>query len=167
MENKGKFRLRLNLFDGIVLLLAVLVGGFVLWNHFKPAAAADGPADHAATVTYTVRFRKWQEGSGELVQPGDKLTDNIKNFELGRVVSTQVVPAESMVLDQAAHQMVRARIPGYEDILVTVESPCTVGEEGVTLGGGYPLRVGATTFIKGAGYMGSGPVIAIEREEQA
>ena len=40
MEQKTpKFRLRLNLFDGIVLVLALAVGAFLLWNAMKPAAA--------------------------------------------------------------------------------------------------------------------------------
>ena len=33
-QNNGKFRLRLNLFDGIVLIVALAVGAFLLWNAF-------------------------------------------------------------------------------------------------------------------------------------
>ena len=60
-----------------------------------------------------------------------------------------------------------APIEGYEDILVTVESPCTESDAGILLDGGYALRVGVTTYIKGEGYMASGPVVAVEREGQA
>ena len=31
-QNKKTFRLRLNLFDGIVILIALLVGGVLLWH---------------------------------------------------------------------------------------------------------------------------------------
>ena len=81
MEQKTpKFRLRLNLFDGIVLVLALAVGAFLLWSAMKPAAApAEGETASASTVRYTVRFQKWIEGTGSLVEPGDKLVDNIKN----------------------------------------------------------------------------------------
>ena len=37
--NKPKFRFRLNLFDSIVLVLALAVGAFLVWSAIKPAAA--------------------------------------------------------------------------------------------------------------------------------
>ena len=37
-QNTPKFRLRLNLFDTIVLVLALAVGAFLLWRAVKPAA---------------------------------------------------------------------------------------------------------------------------------
>ena len=78
-QNTPKFRLRLNLFDGIVLVLALAVGAFLLWSALKPAAPAEGAAPSTATVRYTVRFQKWIEGTSVLVESGDKLVDNIKN----------------------------------------------------------------------------------------
>ena len=167
MDNTSKFRLRLNLFDGIVLVLALALGGILLWTNLKPASPAGGAPAASSTVRYTVRFQKWLEGTGSLIQEGDKLVDNIKNYELGQVVSAEVVPAVSQQLDHEGRQYVQTIIPGYEDVLVTVESPCTISEESVTLGGGYSLRVGGTAYIRGEGYMASGPIIAMEREGQA
>lgn len=166
-QNNPKFRLRLNLFDGIVLVLALAVGAFLLWSTLKPASTAGADSPAAATVRYTVRFQRWIEGTGCLVQEGDKLVDNIKNYELGSVVSAEVVPAMSQQLDHEGREYVQTLIPGYEDVLVTVESPCSVTQESITLGGGYKLRVGGTAYIRGEGYMASGPIISIEREGQA
>ena len=55
-------------------------------------------------------------------------------------------------------------VDGYEAVLGTVAAPGTVTDAAVTLGGGYALRVGATMYLRGEGYMASGPVIAMERE---
>ena len=55
---------------------------------------------------------------------------------------------------------------GFEDVLVTVEAACTSNAESVTVGGGYVLRVGAMAYVRGEGYMGSGPIVAMEVEEQ-
>lgn len=93
--------------------------------------------------------------------------DNIKNYEMGTVVSYETVPAVNQVLDSVNHKYVQAEIEGFEDILVTIESPCTESDQGFILGGGYELRVGVTTYIKGEGYMASGPVVSVEREGQA
>ena len=167
MEQKTpKFRLRLNLFDGIVLVLALAVGAFLLWNTLKPAAApsAEQPAASTSTVRYTVRFQRWQEGTGHLVKVGDKLADNRKNYELGTVVAVEVVPCETLQLDHESKEYVLSHISGYEDVLVTLEAPCTLNNKDLMVDGGYSLKVDASTFIRGNGYFATGPIVSIERE---
>ena len=166
-RNTPSVRLRLNLFDAIILILALVVGGVLAWLALRPAAQETADPAVTSTVRYTVRFQRWAEGSSSLIEAGDKLTDNIKNYAMGTVVSCEAVPAVTQVLDQEERRYVDAPIEGYEDILVTVESPCTMSDAGFVLDGGYELRVGITTYIKGEGYMASGPVIAVEREGQA
>ena len=147
MKEHNQFRLRLNLFDGIVLVLALAAAVFLMWRFTRP-----------------VCFQRWPAGSAQAIHQGDQLADNIKNYDVGTVVSAQAVPCQSLILDQVNGEYVLADVDGYEDVLVTVESPCTVTDEAVTLGGGYALRVGATMYLRGEGYMASGPVIAMERE---
>ena len=168
-QHNQKFRLRLNLFDAIVLIIALAVGAFVLWNALKPQAAPSSgeTASPASTMRYTIRFQGLAEGNGALIQPGDALEDTIQNYALGTVVSVESVPATTQILNQETRQYVQAQIPGCEDVLVTVESPCTEDSQSLTVDGGYTLRVGTTAYVRGAGYMGSGPIISIEREGQA
>ena len=101
-----------------------------------------------------------------MIQEGDILTDNIRNYEMGQVVSYQVVPAVSRQLDHVDQKYVQATYEGYEDILVTVEAPCTESDEAIVVGGGYEIRVGTVCYIKGEGYMASGPIVTIDREVQ-
>ena len=157
MEKKSTFRLRLNLFDGIVLVLALAAAAFLLWRMAKPAPA-EGPVSSASTVRYTVRFQRWIEGSDHMVNPGD---------QLGQVVSKEVVPAVSQQLDNQGRRYVLATADGFEDVLVTVEAPCVRNDDGFVLGSNFALRVGAMAYIRGEGYMASGPIISIEREGQA
>lgn len=168
MEQKSNFRLRLNLFDGIVLAAALLVGAFLLWRAARPQKAAEGSpaAASSSTVQYTLRFQRWAEGTSYLIEPGDQLYDNIKNFEIGQVVSARAVPSETLVLDHANHRQVLATLEGFEDVLVTVEAPCTASDEAIVVGGGYELRSGTTAYVKGQGYMGSGPIISVEEVEK-
>ena len=159
-QHNQKFRLRLNLFDAIVLIIALAVGAFVLWNALKPQAAP------ASTVRYTIRFQGLAEGNGALIQPGDALEDTIQNYALGTVVSVESVPATTQILNQETRQYVQAQIPGCEDVLVTVESPCTISDQYLNLNSGYTIRVGGTAYVRGPGYVGVGPVVSIERLDQ-
>ncbi len=164
-----KFRFRLNLFDGIVLVLALCVGGFLVYTALKPAAPVEETGVPAASsVEYTIRFQKMLAGTGALIETGDELVDNIKNYKLGTVVSTEVLPATTRAVDEVNRRVVRAEIPGYEDVLVTVRSDsCTQGDTSLILDGGFVLRTNITAYIKGEGYMASGPIVNIEREGQA
>ena len=165
-----KFRFKLNLFDGIVLVLCLCVGIFLAYTALKPAPAPTEEPGAVTTTTlrYTIKFQKMLEGTETLVEPGDTLMDNIKNYNLGTVVSTEVIPCTTRVEDHVNRQVVRAEVPGHVDLLVTVESDrATLGTDAVVLDGGYNLRVNSTAYIKGEGYMASGPIISIEREGQA
>ena len=147
--NKPKFRFRLNLFDSIVLVLALAVGAFLVWSAIKPAAApAEGAVSAAGTVQYTIRFQKMIQGVSERIKPGDQLVDTVKNYELGTVVSVETVPAQALIQDHEDKAFVLAGIEGYEDALVTVEAPYTEGEDSLLLGGGFKLRVGVTAYVR-------------------
>lgn len=162
-QNNSKFRLRLNLFDGIVLVLALAVGAFLLWRAMKPdAPVVPANPTAASNVQYTVRFQRCIPGTSELIQPGDQIADNIKNYEIGEVVSVQAVPALIQVADQESRRWVWAEVEGLEDVLVTIKAPCTIDKAAITVGGGYEVRAGSQGFFRGEGYMGSGPIVAVE-----
>ena len=165
-QNTPKFRLRLNLFDAIVILAALAVGALLLWVRLRPAVPVQAEPGAQDSVRYTVRFQRWAPGTGSLVTPGDQIADNVKNYEIGRVVSAQVVPTQQQVVDQENRRWVWAEVEGMEDVLVTIEAPCSVSEESITVGGGYELRVGVMAYLRGNGYMGSGPIVAIEQGVQ-
>ena len=166
MENNNeKFRLRLNLFDGIVLVLAVVVAGLLVWNHLKPETPAEDP--NTTTLEYVVRFQRWPDSTVDMVHEGDKLVDNVKNFSLGTVKSVEVVPATGEVFNEADKCFDRAEVPGYSDLLVTVVSDAaSIGTDMIKLDGGVQLRVGMSLYIRGQGYMASGPVLSIQRAEE-
>lgn len=162
MESTPKFRLRLNLFDGIILLLAIGAAVFLLWKTMKPAAPVQSEPTATSTVRYTICFKRCLPGTGELIQAKDRITDNIRNYNVGQVVSAQAIPATYQVLDTQNRRYVWTNVDGYEDVLVTIEAPCVITDAAITVGGGYEIRVGSTGYFKGEGYMGSGPIVAIE-----
>ena len=159
-QNNHKFRLRLNLFDAVVLLVILAAGAALAWFGLRGTPSAVSQE----TVRYTVLFQRMQEGSGALIQPGDQLVDTVKNYRIGTVVSAEITPAQIQTFDQEEGVFRMVDVPGYEDVYVTVDSAATGTEEALLLDGGYDLRVGQTTYVRGPGYMGSGPVTEIVRE---
>lgn len=160
-QNKHKFRLRLNLFDCIVILIAVAVAGFLLWSRLKPADTAAVPA--AEKLRYTICLQKVIDGASEQMGAGDKLVDAVKKYDLGQVVSVEARPATKSIINEEQRCYVTADIPGYEDVFLVVESTAAIGEEKVLVGSGYELHVGEEIFVRGPGYLGSGVVYAMER----
>ena len=153
MEENKRFRLKLNLFDGIVIVVALAVAAVMLYMQMKPAS----------TTQYTIRLQKTLPGTAALIEEGDALSDVVKNFELGTVVSATAQPATDSIIDENAKAYVTAEIPGYEDIDIVVKASVTYGEEDILVGSGYELRVGEKIYVRGPGYLGSGEVYAIER----
>lgn len=118
-QNNHKFRLRLNLFDAIILVAVLLVGAAAAWIGLRSGGET---TPTAAPVRYTVMFQKMREGESALIQPGDQLEDAVKNYQMGNVVAVEARPAEVQVLDQERQVYVNAVLEGYEDVYVTVES---------------------------------------------
>ena len=73
-ETTSRCRVRLNLFDALVLIAALAVGGFLAWKALKPAPQ-EVETHTASMVRYTVRFQKMIQGTGERVQAGDELSE--------------------------------------------------------------------------------------------
>jgi hypothetical protein len=166
-QNTPKFRLRMNLFDGIVLTLALCVGAFLVWNVLRPEPVEETLLP-TSTVRYVVRFNKMIEGTETLVEPGDVLIDNVKNRNMGTVISTETHPHTVRTVDEENKKLVMAEVPGYVDLFVTVESnSAVINDNCVVLDGGYTLRANTYAYIRGEGYMASGPILVIEREGQA
>lgn len=161
-QSNHKFRIRLNLFDAVVLVIVLLAGAAFAWLSLS-ASKDEAAAPTAQTMRYTVVFQKMLQGDSQLIQSGDHLEDAIKNYSIGTVVSVETKPAVTQVLNQEERCYVDAVLEGYEDVYVTVESTCTDNGEKLLLDGAYEIRVGQTAYVRGPGYMGSGPVSAIER----
>lgn len=71
-------------------MLALAAAVFLMWRFTRPAASGDGVS--SASVQYTVCFQRWPAGSAQAIHQGDQLADNIKNYDVGTVVSAQGRP---------------------------------------------------------------------------
>ena len=161
-QNRPKFRLRLNLFDVIILLAALAAGAVVLWLG-RSTGAAPTDASAARPVVYTVMIAQVPQGNSAVLSPGDKLINTEENYALGTITDVRTSPCLIQALDQEAGKYVDVELAGYEDVYLTVESTCTQGQNALLLDGGYEIRVGQTANVRTHAFIGSGRVIEISR----
>lgn len=102
-QQTPKFRLRLNFFDSIVLLLALLAGAFLLWRAVAPHQAENVAIPQTQQVRYTIRLTRALPILEELVQPGQSITDSARNNALGTVVEVQCEPGTYFTQIGRAH----------------------------------------------------------------
>ena len=159
-----KFRFKLNLFDGIVLVIGLVAVAVLGYFMLKPAAPTEATPG-VQTIRYTVRVEGAIAGTGEQIKPGHVLADSIKNYNIGTVESVETTVSRIKTFNEDEQRFVYAEQQGMEDIYITVTTPATIGENAVILDGAYSLRVNAMMYIRGEGFVGYGPVVSIERGE--
>ena len=162
-QQTPKFRLRLNFFDSIVLLLALLAGAFLLWRAVAPHQAENVAIPQTQQVRYTIRLTRALPILEELVQPGQSITDSARNNALGTVVEVQCEPGTYFTLSEREHAWINAPVPDRINVNMTVEASATGDDSQLQIKGSYALRVAHKIYVRGPGYIGSGDVIAIER----
>ena len=161
---KEKIRFKLNLFDTVIILVAVAVAAFLLWGRLAPKSDGGVAAPTQQTIQYTIRIRGAIEGTGALVQAGDALEDAIKNYNIGTVVSVTYGPAKTAAIDEANRILRQAETPEREDIDIVITAKATENEAQILVDGGFEVRVGEPAWLRGPGYLGSGTIINIARE---
>ena len=166
MEQTNKpFRLRLNLFDLLVLAVILAVGLFTLWTMFRPEPEEAG-ADWVP-VRYTVRLTQLLEGTSGLIHPGDSLEYTLEPAQMGTVISAQPLPCVTYGVDEESLTTVRGELTGYEDVELVVEAQCEEEDYCLRAGGVVVLRTGDQLFLRGPGYAAVGTVTDIERRDAA
>lgn len=163
-QNKKNIQFRLNLLDSIVLVVALALGGYVVWQGLSVEETVTTTS--AQSIRYTILMNEMRGETGDLVVPGGDVIDVVKNYHLGTVISTQVVPAVKDVLNHDTKSYETKEVEGFSDVYVVMESKSvTATDNYILLDGGYELRVGENVFMRGAGYMAAGEIYAIERME--
>ena len=185
---KEKFYFKLNLFDGIVLLLVLCMGAlmafFLLTPETQPTQPpvvtqpmpseledpdkeySDKEKKDNPTVHYTIQLQNMLEGVAQCIRPGDTLIHNTKHCSIGKVVSIEIMPAAELVYHEEEHRYVMAEVPGYEDAKIVVESGRLVDwEDAMVLESGYTIQVGKNIYIRCNGLMAAGVVVGMDRLE--
>lgn len=164
LANEKKKRLRVNLFDAIIIVLVLLVAvvGYMILG-----GSGDESAASTITATYTLRLNDLPEGTSELIRPGESMKENTQNTSIGTVVSVEAIPCYVDSYDPETGKVASAALEGRETVLVTLEMEAIDSATGLTSSGGFTLRVGS--LVDAASPMvasANGSIVRVERVEK-
>ena len=154
VENKKH---KINIFDIVVVIVVavIAIAGYKYLHREKIA--------ETKTIRYTFEMVDNYEGFSDLIHVGDDITDNVKNYYMGKVVDVKSEPYTKLVNDIETGTGKEAVVPNRERDLVTVEANVTESASDLKVNGYYTVKVGLEVAVKGNGYAGRGYILNIER----
>lgn len=163
MENKQmpKQKFRLNIFD--VVIIAIIVLAAVVFLVWKYGSSSVLPTSDEQLLHYTIEITTLSEETGALIQVGDVVKDNAKNYAMGTVTNIDLVPATKLVPDYNNGCYVEAEIPNQVDAILELEAVAVESASSFTVDGGFVVRAGTAIAVAGPGYAGTGYILKVER----
>jgi len=168
MENNptpGKMRLRLNIFDVVIIVCAIIAAVLIInYSSRSDSGASIIPAGSQETITYILELQGMRYGSAELIQVGDTLIDKVERRALGTIVSFELIPATTLQSTVTTGDRVIVEIPERTDAILTIRAQATVTDSQISVDG-FAVRVGARVSANGPSYNGLGFVSYVERSD--
>lgn len=160
-ENKKNWKI--SIFD-VVIVAAVLIAAFAVFMLLKPKDVKVA-APTTVPTEFTVELVQVPKGAADLIEPGDAVRDSTRNYDIGTVVSHEVLPYTVQVADEENLTVKNAVMDRYDNILLTIRSNMLTSGTALTTESGYQVTVGTKVYLAGPCYAGTGYVIAIDRED--
>ena len=167
MENNTPKKKRLfNLFDVIIIgIVAVILAAVLIYMLRSQGTTVS--AAQTKTVRYMVELTDMDAGTAEAIKSGDELTDAIKKYDVGTVISCDIVPTEKSVKNYETGDYVISVVPNRETAMILIEVACTETENRLLAGGGFKVCGGEQVKLKGPGYYGGGYILYVERGDES
>lgn len=167
MAEKKKWKLKFNLFDLAVVLLALIIAvvAVIYVRGKNPSGDADDPGSQstAQTVRYTLEIEQAYEEVAEMAQVGDKLYERTKKQYLGTVESLEILPTTVLTRDNINGEIIYVDVPERKNIKMQVVAQGVKTKESITLDSGIEIRAGDNFRVCGPGYYGAGYATHVER----
>lgn len=150
-------KFKINIFDIVIIVILLALAIFVYKYTHKEVAVETKP------IRYTFELTDNQIGFTDLIEVGDEITDNVKNYYMGKVVAVEKVPHKELTENVQTGEIMDAEMPGKETAIVTVEANATESASDFKVNGYFVVKAGIEVAAKGPGYAGRGYILSIER----
>jgi hypothetical protein len=89
-------KFKVSFFDVTIIAVVVVIAIGALGVYYSKQKKA---ASTASTIKYVLELNDNPKGFSELIKDGDKLTDSVKNYYMGKVAGVEVVPNMKVTSD--------------------------------------------------------------------
>lgn len=148
---------KLNFFDIVIVVVLIALAGGVYFFARKETKV------DTKTISYQLELAECPVGLSEKIAVGTDLTDNVKNYYMGKVLAVSAKPSVRLGEDKVNNNIVESTIEGFEDVIITVEAQVTESPSEFKVPSGYVVRAGKEVALKGNGFAGKGYILSIER----
>ncbi len=153
-ENK---KFKFNFFDIVIVLIVICVGvGLYVFTHRNTTV-------DTKKLTYVIELNKTTPGLENYIRIGDDLTENTKNYNMGKVVDFETTQYTKITPDYINNIFKDSVDPTSDTVLITVEADVTESESAFAVDGQFIVRAGTEIFVKGEGYAGEGYIVKVIR----
>ena len=153
--DKKKFRI--NFFDIIIAVVVIVVAGGVYFFTNKESVV------ETKKIVYTFELNSLPKGIADGIEIGDKLTDGVKNYNMGTVIGIEKTNYTILTTDYTTNTIKESVVPDKERAVVTVEANVTENGADYKVDGNFLVKTGLEVNVHGPGYAGSGYIISINR----
>ena len=146
----------INVID-LVVILAVLVGGFAVYRVLSPKASS-GTSGADKDITVDVVCPAMRGIVADNIHVGDAIMKNTSGKPFGTVTAVRVVPSQSEAWDYNLHKIVPFESTVVSDVIISVAAKGQVTANGVVVGdialhSGQPFPVMTSTFDCDTAYL--------------
>jgi hypothetical protein len=160
MEQKAKRR-KFGLLDVLIILVVIGVIVFaVKYSDNKSTSAGSGQGNN---ITFTVEIGKVEKNFFDGVEVEDAVYDNAKGGYLGEVVSTELKPYTTRVVDEKDGKIRYAEVEGMYNAYVTIAAQAVIGESSTTVNN-VSVMIGQELYPRSSDFAGSGYCVELDLE---
>lgn len=163
MDTKKK-KIKLNLFDGIVILLILVIA---VGAYFVLQRSNGENMNTTETTIFTIELTKVPDTLINSVAVGDTFKDNSSEKIYGTVVSYESVPYTALKTDQSTDMFYDKEEPGYVTLRITLETNSVTSDDQIKTSNGLTISTGGSVDVSNGKIYGTGYIIGIEREGEA
>lgn len=154
MEKK---KFKINIFDIIIVVLVLAVaGGLYAYTHRDTVI-------ETKKLEYVVEINDCAEGFSENIKIGAKITDGLKNYNMGTVTEVSAEPYTVSVANTDEGRFVESEVGGRERVLLTISANVTETDSNYAVDGYYVVKAGKEVFVRGEGFAGEGYIVSVKR----
>ncbi len=139
-------KFKLNIIDVIVIFLIVILvcASIVKFRNYNETGEENSRID---TIVYNVKISNIRNYTVDAFEIGDVVYDSQMNVEIGKIIDKKYVEAKGYEALKSG-EIIETKIPNKYDMILTLEAPGLISENGYYANKSVEIKVGSEKIIE-------------------